>query len=48
MPPAPLEFGFNDPADPSISQKSGWATMREAAGWLALVGIYGAAWAASH
>lgn len=48
MPPAPLEFGFNDPTDPSMAQKSGWATMREAAGWLALVGIYGAAWAASH
>ena len=48
MPPAPLEFGFNDPVNPSIAQKSGWATMREAAGWIALVGIYGAAWAASH
>lgn len=48
MPPAPLEFGFNDPADPSISQKTGWAPVREAAGWLAIVGLYGAAWAASH
>jgi hypothetical protein len=48
MPPAPLEFGFNDPADPSISQKSTWGTVREAAGWLVLVGLYGAAWAASH
>lgn len=48
MPPAPLEFGFNDPSDPSIAQKSAWGTMREAASWLALVGLYGAAWAASH
>jgi len=48
MPPAPLEFGFNDPADPSIAQKPGWGVVREAAGWLAIVGLYGAAWAASH
>jgi hypothetical protein len=48
MPPAPLEFGFDEPSDPSTAKKSGWASVREAAGWIALVGIYGAAWAASH
>ena len=48
MPPAPLEFGFEEPNDPSSWKKGGWSTMREAAGWLAIVGLYGAAWAASH
>ncbi|MEO6993281.1 MAG: hypothetical protein ABI273_06610 [Lacunisphaera sp.] len=48
MPPAPLEFGFDAPSNPSTAQKSGWSSVREAAGWIALVGIYGAAWAASH
>ena len=48
MPPAPLEFGFDDPTEPSLAGKGGWSTAREAAGWLAIVGLYGAAWAASH
>ncbi|HEY4247423.1 MAG TPA: hypothetical protein VGM64_11235 [Lacunisphaera sp.] len=48
MSAAPLEFGFDEPSDPSTTKKSGWSTVREAAGWIALVGIYGAAWAASH
>ena len=48
MPPAPLEFGFDEPGESSFPQKSRWSTMREAAGWLAIVGLYGAAWAASH
>ena len=48
MPPAPLEFGFDDPTEPSFPNKGGWSTVREAAGWLAIVGLYGAAWAASH
>src|ERR1700712_845670 len=46
MPPAPLEFGFEEPSEPSALKKSGWSTMREAAGWIAIVGLYGAAWAA--
>jgi hypothetical protein len=48
MPAAPLEFGFDEPSDPSTVKKSGWSGVREAAGWIALVGIYGVAWAASH
>jgi hypothetical protein len=48
MAAAPLEFSLADPDDPDSPRKSGWAGMRAAAGWLAIVGIYGAAWAASH
>lgn len=48
MSAAPFEFSFADPDDPNRPTKSGWAGMRAAAGWLAIVGFYGAAWAASH
>lgn len=48
MPPAPLEFGFSDPAEPAVPGRSGWTRLREAAGWLSIVGLFGAAWAASH
>jgi hypothetical protein len=48
MPPAPLEFGFEDPRDVNSLNKSGWVVMREAAVWLSVVGFFGAAWAASH
>jgi hypothetical protein len=48
MSATPLEFGFAEPSDPSTAKKSSWSGVREAAGWIALVGIYGVAWAASH
>lgn len=48
MPPAPLEFGFNDPGKPGFARKNAGVVLREAAMWLSLVGFFGAAWAASH
>jgi len=48
MPPAPLEFGFTDPDEPSYPRKGFGAAARDAAGWLLVAGVYGAAWAASH
>jgi len=48
MPPAPLEFGFADPAVLGVPGRSGWIRLREAAVWLLVVGLFGAAWAASH
>ncbi len=48
MPPAPLEFGFADPDEPSSLRKGMWSTARDAAGWLLVAGVYGVAWAASH
>ena len=48
MSAVPLEFSFADPNDPNSLKNSGWAGLRAAAGWLVIVGFYGAAWAASH
>ncbi len=48
MPPAPLEFGFDDTPEPDFHPKPGYALLREAASWLLLIGIYGVAWAAAH
>jgi hypothetical protein len=48
MAAAPLEFGFADPADPGSPARGGWASMRAAATWLLIAGLYGSAWAASH
>ena len=48
MPPAPLAFGFNDPDEPNSPRKGAWLMLREAVGWLSVVGVFGAAWAASH
>lgn len=48
MPPAPLEFGFNDPDVSSAHPQGGWLMLREASAWLAIVGLFGVAWAASH
>ena len=50
MPSAPLEFGFEPPADskPPGKGNGGWETLRAAAGWLLIVGIFGFAWTASH
>jgi hypothetical protein len=48
MPPAPLEFGFAAPAVPHSPGRQRWAFLRAAATWLSIVGLFGAAWAASH
>jgi hypothetical protein len=48
MPPAPLEFGFDESDHPSAEQRSGWFLLRAASGWLMLVGLIGVAWSASH
>ncbi len=48
MPPAPLEFGFADPVQSARPGRSGWTRLREAASWLLALGLFGAAWAASH
>lgn len=49
MPPAPLEFGFDDPDDPDKRNPVGrWPGVRAAAGWLSIAGLYGVAWAAAH
>lgn len=48
MPPAPLAFGFTDPANVHAMKKNGWVALREAAMWIGVVGFFGVAWAASH
>lgn len=48
MPSAPLEFGFEPPADSKPPGTGGWQALRAAAGWLLIVGIFGVAWSASH
>jgi len=48
MSAAPLEFGFADPDDSSVSKQGRWDAMRAATTWLLITGLYGSAWAASH
>jgi hypothetical protein len=48
MAAAPLEFGFTSPVDARSDVRDWWPTLRDAAGWLMLLGIYGVAWAAAH
>ena len=48
MPPAPLEFGFDDWDDSRVFQKVGWQVLRAAAWWLPIVGLVVVAWTASH
>jgi len=48
MSAAALEFSFSAPDNPNCPRQGGWAGVRAAAGWLVIVGFYGAAWAASH
>jgi hypothetical protein len=48
MPPAPLEFGFDNPETPDSHHRAGWLMVRAAASWLSIVGLFGVAWAASH
>jgi hypothetical protein len=48
MPPAPLEFGFDDTHNPQAVRHGVWLLVRAASSWLIVVGLIGAAWAASH
>lgn len=48
MAAAPLEFSFAAPGGPNSLRNSGWSGLRAAMGWLAIVGFFGVAWAASH
>ena len=48
MAPAPLEFGFEETGQARSREGKAAAVFRAAAGWLAIIGLYGAAWAAAH
>ena len=48
MPPAPLEFGFNDDGQSHPPNRGGRFLMRAGGSWLAIVGVLGVVWAASH
>jgi hypothetical protein len=48
MPPAPLEFGNGEPAEPGLGA---WRTSifsRAALTWVFILGLFSAAWAATH
>lgn len=47
MPPAPLEFGFDDATDPERQQRGRWVLARAAISWFMIVGLVSAAAAAS-
>ncbi|MBC7366143.1 MAG: hypothetical protein H7343_04910 [Undibacterium sp.] len=48
MPPASLEFGFDEPGDVIAVKQRGWPVVRAAAVWLSIIGFLSVAWAASH
>jgi hypothetical protein len=48
MPPAPLEFGFDEVENPHVSKQGLRFLTRAACSWLVVVGLIGVAWAASH
>ena len=48
MPPAPLEFGFDDNGTPYPPTRNFWRVLRTTGSWLMIVGFFGIAWAASH
>ena len=48
MSAAPLEFSFDEPVDLDSPPKKAWAGCRAASAWLAILGLYGAVWAAAH
>lgn len=48
MPPAPLEFGFDDDHGPDSHVRGGWMLVHAASWWVGAVGLFGVAWAASH
>jgi hypothetical protein len=48
MPPAPLEFGFDETATPQAVRQRVRQLVRAASSWLIVVGLIGVAWAASH
>lgn len=47
MPPAPLEFGFDDASDPGRRQRDRWVLARAAVSWFMIIGVVSAAAAAS-
>jgi hypothetical protein len=48
MPPAPLEFGFDEIENPHATKQGLRFLTRAACSWLVVVGLIGVAWAASH
>ena len=48
MPPAPLEFGFDEIETPHARKQGLKFLTRAACSWLVVVGLIGVAWAASH
>ena len=48
MPPATLEFGFDEPGDVIAIKQRGWPFVRAAAVWLLIIGFLSVAWATSH
>ena len=48
MPPAPLEFSFDDGGNPYPPARKYWILARAVGTWLPIVGFFGIAWAASH
>ena len=48
MPTAPLEFGFDESDHPHAAKHGVWPLVRAASSSLFVVGLIGAAWAASH
>lgn len=48
MAPAALEFGTSEAQSPASEKHGTWVVARTAAVWLAVAGLIGAAWAASH
>lgn len=48
MPPAPLEFGFDETENPRAGKQGFRLLVRATSSWLVVVGLIGVAWAASH
>jgi hypothetical protein len=48
MPPAPLEFGFDETENPHARKQGLRFLARAACSWLVAAGLIGVAWAASH
>ena len=48
MPPATLEFGFDETGRSHTRERGLWLVLRAASSWLLLAGLIGVTWAASH
>jgi hypothetical protein len=48
MPPAPLEFGSVEPTEPRLGAWRASVCSRAALAWIFILGLFSAAWAASH